>query len=165
QQPLLMTDVGAYERSYPRSIADLRQHGIKTLYMLPLTSAGRRLGALGFGSLQERAWSEEDQEILQQVAKLVAVAVDNAINFESALSAQRELARKLEHLRLMLKITSAVVSHLNLRELLQIISSNIREVMGADTAGVGLYDHESGQLRAFATEFPDGPGFQIPLEG
>src|SRR4029078_3787349 len=46
QHPLLMTDVGAYEGSYPRSIADLRQHGIKTLYMLPLTSVGRRLGAL-----------------------------------------------------------------------------------------------------------------------
>lgn len=165
QQPLLMTDLGAYESTYPQSIADLRQHGIKTLYMHPLTSAGRRLGALGFGSLQEKAWSEGDQEVLQQVAKLVAVAVDNAINFQSAITAQQELARKLEHLRLMLKITNAVVSHLDLKELLHIISANIREVMGADTAGVGLYDNESGQLRAFATEFPDGPGFQIPLEG
>ena len=63
----------------------------------------------------------------------------------------------------MLQITTAVVSQLDLRELLTVISSSICEVMGADTVGVGLYDHESGELRAYATDFPSGPGFQIPL--
>jgi formate hydrogenlyase transcriptional activator len=164
QQPLLMADLEAYQSRYPRVVAELKQHNIKTIYVLPLTSAGRRLGALGFGSLQEQAWSEDDQEFLQQVAKLVAVAVDNTVNFERAREVEQELARKLNHLRLMLQITTAVVSQLDLRELLQAISSNIREVMGADTAGVGLYDHELEELRAYATDFPSGPGFKIPLE-
>src|SRR5262249_43300487 len=48
QRPILISDLNAYESRYPRITADLRQHGIKTVYILPLTSVGRRLGALGF---------------------------------------------------------------------------------------------------------------------
>jgi formate hydrogenlyase transcriptional activator len=44
QQPMLITDLGDYESRYPRVIAELREYGVKTAYILPLTSLGRRLG-------------------------------------------------------------------------------------------------------------------------
>src|SRR5262245_16559214 len=140
QQPMMITDLDAYQDRYPRVIAELRKYGIKTTYILPLTSAGRQLGALGFGSLKQDAWGEDDRELLEQVANLVAGAVDSAINFQRAREIETELAHKLNHLSLMLKITTPVVSQLDLRELLDVISSSICELMGADTAGVGLYD-------------------------
>ena len=81
-----------------------------------------------------------------------------------------ELKRRLEHLRLMLKITTAVVAKLELRELLQVISSSIREVIGSDVVNVALFDYESNQLCDFATDATPGSprrktGFLIPLEG
>jgi len=170
QEPMLITDIAAYERRYPQVIAELREHGIKAAYILPLTSQGRRLGAIVFITRRESAWSEDDQKFLQQVAKLVAVAVDSTINSENARAADMELKRRLEHLGLMLKITTAVVSQLDLQELLQVICSTIREAMGSDIVDVSLFDQEIGQLRAYVTHFPsDHPlgekGALIPLEG
>ena len=51
------------------------EQGVKSFCVVPLTTAQRRLGALGFGSLQEAAYEDADLEFLQQVAKQVAVAV------------------------------------------------------------------------------------------
>ena len=169
QQPLLITDLDSYESRYPRVIPELRQYGVKTAYFLPLTSQGRRLGTLGFFSPREAAWGEDDREFLEHVAKLVAVAVNNAINSESARAAGLELKHNLEHLRLMLEITTAVVSELELRELLKVISSSIRVVIEIDIVTVALFDHESGQLRTIATDAGPGSrarseGFPVPLE-
>jgi formate hydrogenlyase transcriptional activator len=170
QQPLLMTDFSAYERRYSRAVSDLRRNGVKTVYVLPLTSAGRRLGALGFGSLQEQAWSEGDQEFLQQVANLVAVAVDNARNIEQALSAQRQFAHERDRLRLLLEINNAVVSHLDLRELVKTVSASLRDIMPHDAAGIALYEPELSQLREYSNvtygeldAFREGD--TIPLDG
>src|SRR5262245_12422685 len=70
----------------------------------------------------------------------------------------------------MLEINNVVVSKLDLQELLQVICSSIREAMGNEIVDVSLFDHETGQLRAFVTNFPpDHPlgkvGYEIPLEG
>jgi formate hydrogenlyase transcriptional activator len=170
QQPILVTDLDAFERRYPRVVAEWRQHGVKTVYLLPLTSLNRQLGALGFISGQEAAWSEDEQEFLRQVAKMVAVAVDNALNFESARASEAESKYRLERLRLMLKITTTVVAQLDLQELLKVISSSIREAIEIDVVTVSLFDHESGQLRTIAIDAAPGNvlreiGFILPLEG
>src|SRR5262249_27080188 len=65
QQPLLIEDVSSIRTRYPSVAAELEEYGIKTIYILPLSSLGRRLGALAFISSHENAWGEEDQEILQ----------------------------------------------------------------------------------------------------
>src|SRR5262245_33420736 len=142
----------------------------KSACLAPLISHGRKLGILGIGSAQEDRFTEEDLELLTQVADQVAIAVENSVNFERAREAERELERKLDHLRLMLRVTNTVVSQLNLKELLDVISATICEEMGSDTAGVGLYDQKSEQLIAFSTQFPPGhpfrdKGISIPLEG
>jgi formate hydrogenlyase transcriptional activator len=142
----------------------------KSACLAPLISHGRKLGIVGVASAQEDRFTEEDLELLTQVADQVAIAVENSVNFERAREAERELARKLDHLRLMLRVTNTVVSRLNLQELLDVISATICEEIGCDTAGVGLYDQKSDRLIAFSTQFPQGhpyreKGVQIPFEG
>lgn len=148
----------------------LRAEGVQSGCSLPLLSHERALGVLTLMSLRDENFGEADAEFLTQIAGQIAIAVENSLNFERARAAEKELASKVEHLRLMLKVTTVVVSQLDLRELLLAISSSIREIMGADTSGVALFDDESQQLRAFATDFPAGhplreEGFPIPLEG
>ncbi|HKX29878.1 MAG TPA: sigma 54-interacting transcriptional regulator, partial [Blastocatellia bacterium] len=171
QEPMLMTDIGSYLDRYPRVTPLMLNFGIQTAYVLPLTSVGRRLGALGFASLQPAAWSEEDQEFLQQVAKLVAVAVENAINFEHARTAELGLQRRVEQLRLLLEVGTSIASHLNLRELFEVISNCLRRSINCDGAGLTIYDAESGQLQVYALvpefkgDVPLTEGGRIPLEG
>src|SRR5262249_4571473 len=81
QEPLLINDPYDYQSRYPWVVAELIKYGFKTTYILPLTALGRRLGAIVFTSRTEDAWSEDDREVLKQVAKMVAITVDNVINF------------------------------------------------------------------------------------
>ena len=51
---------------------------------------------------------------MQQVARQVAVAVDNVLHEESARQAQQQLTRERDRVRLLLEVNNAVVSHLDL---------------------------------------------------
>ncbi len=108
QQPLVIPRVED-ETRFPKVTPCMRELGVRSFCAVPLTTAQRRLGALGFGSLQEAAYGDADLDLLQQVAKQVAVAVDNALNDESAQSAQRQLAHERDRLRLLLEVNNAVV--------------------------------------------------------
>src|SRR5919199_6159339 len=110
QEPLLISPV-AEETRFPQFVELLRAHDINTLYEAPLTSSGRRLGSIAFGSRRPHAYGEADLEFLRHVAKQVAVAVDNALNFQNA-------ARERDRHQLLLEVSNAVVSTLSLKDLL-----------------------------------------------
>lgn len=147
QQFLIVHDIGK-ETRFPLTTDVLRRHDIKSLYVFPLTPARRRLGAMGFGCKDLNGFGDESLKFIQQVVKQVAVAVDNALNFESARSSEQQLARERDRSQLLLEINNAVVSRLDLRELLQAISDCLRKVMHHDFASLMLYDSEIKQLRA-----------------
>jgi len=62
----------------------------------------------------------------------------------STTSAEAELQRKNEELRLLLNLTTTVASSFDLREILRAIAENIRAVMHADAVTVWLPDAASG---------------------
>ncbi|HVA01409.1 MAG TPA: sigma 54-interacting transcriptional regulator [Terriglobia bacterium] len=93
QQPLVLTDI-AGETRFPPVMKVLREHSIRSYCVLPLTTAQRRLGALGFGSKSQGAYTQDDLEFLQRVAQQVAVAVDNALNYQTLQSYLERLARR-----------------------------------------------------------------------
>jgi formate hydrogenlyase transcriptional activator len=157
QQPLLVPDI-LQESRFPKVTQLLSDHAVRSFCIVPLTTSRRRLGAMGFGSLHEGAYGDADLGFLQQVAKQVAVAVENSLNYEAAQSYQQELARERDRLRLLLDVNNAVVATLDLRGLFTAISANLRRVMRADMISLGLYESEKNQMRLHALDFPDGKG-------
>jgi formate hydrogenlyase transcriptional activator len=108
--------------------------------------------------------------LLGKCASQIAIAVENALNFERARQAEREIRRRFERERLMLEINNAVVTQLDLRELAQVTSSRLREVLQHDVTGISLYDPETNQFRAYLFDLPDNlppieEGTLMPLEG
>src|SRR5919106_1349075 len=83
QQPLVVAQL-SQETRFPKAAQFMLELGIQSFCMVPLTTAIRRLGAMGFGSLHQRGFEEPDLQFLQQVGRQVAVAVDNALNYQSA---------------------------------------------------------------------------------
>ena len=169
QQPLIIPSL-AEEPRFTKGMAALKDIGVQSVCLFPLTTAMRRLGAIGFGSLEPHAFGDQNLGLLGQVAKQVAVAVDNVLNFSSTEAAQQSLARERDRLSLVLEINNAVVSHLELRELLKAISVCLGRVILHDFAWFCLYDPATHQLRAHALDFPSnqdfvGAGDPIPLEG
>jgi len=89
---------------------------------------------------------------LQQVARQVAVAVDNALNFEQAQSVQTQLKEDRDCLSLMLEVNNAVVSVLDLHELLNAVATSLRHLVPHEYASLSLYDAESQTLQIHALD-------------
>ena len=169
QQPVVIPTV-ATETHFPRMMARLQQYGIQSVCALPLTTVHRRLGGLGLGSTQCAAYPEEEVRFLTLVAAQVALAIDDALNFEAAQHAHAELQRNNERLALLLEVTNSVVANLELRDLLRVITATLRRVMHCDAVGVVLPDGADQQLRLYALDFPAGKGFLqetmvLPMQG
>ena len=169
QQPLVIANADEDAR-FPRIMPMLRAHEVKSLCMVPLTTALRRLGAMGVGSRGAAAFGQSDVEFLGRVARQVAVAVDNALNYEDAQSYQQQLGRERDRLRLLLEVNNTLVANLNLRELFTAISTSLRGVMHHDYTSLTLLEAEAAQLRLHALDFPLGKGLVqeemvTPLEG
>ena len=79
-----------------------------SICVVPGTTALRKLGALAFVSTQAAAYTELDVVFLKQVARHVAVAVDNARNFEQAQSVQKPLSELRQRTQ---SVGAAVASH------------------------------------------------------
>jgi formate hydrogenlyase transcriptional activator len=157
QRPLVVSNL-ENDTHFPSVTALLRQQGMRSFCAVPLTTAQRRLGALGFGSPDESAYDEADLDFLHQVATQVAVAVDNALNYQSVQHYQQELSRERDHLRLLLEVNNAVVSNLELRSLFAAITTSLRKVIRHEYTSLALYEAESHRLRLHALDFPEGKG-------
>src|SRR6185312_1438241 len=140
-----------WEPRFTASIAIMRQAGLQSVCALPLSTAHRRLGSLVIASVHRDAYSPEEVRFCSLVADQIALAMDDAINFQASQRAQ-------ERLELLLDLTNRVVSNLNLRDVLREVSANIRRVMKCDGVGIDLPSPEDKKLRLYALDFPDNPG-------
>ncbi len=93
QQPLLVPKL-TEERRWPKVIGHMREDGTESFCFVPLTTARGQLGAMGFMSLHQEAYSDADIEFLQQVAQPVAVAVENALAFQQIAELKDKLAKE-----------------------------------------------------------------------
>jgi formate hydrogenlyase transcriptional activator len=162
QQALLIPDL-EQESRWPKVIRLMQEDATRSLCVVPLTTAVRRLGAIGFGSVQKDAYGEADVEFLLQVGKQIAAAVDNILHYQ-------DLIHDRDRLRLLLEVNNSVVSALELRELFGVIAASLRRAMPHERTSLVLHEPEHNQFRLYASHFPDGngliqDGLLTPVEG
>lgn len=85
-------------------------------------------------------------------------------------TAEAELLHQNDRLQLLVNLMKQITSSLNLHEVMQSISANLREIMGGDIASILLHDIASGKMKLFALDFPLGQGLLregllLPLVG
>jgi len=77
------------------------------------------------------------------------------------LATPAELRSDNEHLKLLLDLNNAIVSNLELRDLLRANSASVRQMMKCDSVGVALPDANDQRLRIHAVDFPEGRGLRV----
>jgi len=157
QQPFVVSDVEE-ETRFPEFVKRIREHNVRSLAIIPLTTAQRRLGALGFGRLVPQRVTDTELQFMQRVAGLVAVAVDNALNFETSQAYQTQLARQRDRLQVLLEINNVLVTTRELPELFRGIVATLTRVIHHDYTSLALLDSSSGLLKIHALDFPGHPG-------
>src|SRR5258705_4738491 len=99
QEPLVIPSLDK-ETRFPAVTSMLGNRGVRSVCVLPLTTVHRRLGGLAFGSLEADAYSREEVGFLSLVANQVALAVDDAMNFDTSQHATEALRASEEGFRL-----------------------------------------------------------------
>src|ERR1700674_4969449 len=110
QQPFVVGDIDQESR-FPDFLQRMHEHGVRSFALLPLTTAQRRLGAMGFGRLTPQRITDSELQFMQRVAAQVAVAVDNALNHESSQAYQQQLARECHRRQVLLEVNGLLKIH------------------------------------------------------
>ena len=160
QQPILVPDL-AEEHRWPKVTQRMQEDGTKSFCVVPLTTAVRQLGAMGFSSLEKGAYGETDLEFLRQVGNQVAVAVDNVLHHQ-------DLIHDRDRLRLLLAVSEAIASRRDLEELFRDLAQRLPELVPFDYINAVLHDPVRDVMRLWllATSTPStiSPGLELPID-
>jgi|GEM_PF-409139 len=132
----------------PLVIDDLRKEGLDSLLSrgflsyasIPIRSKGISVGVMNVARKRLLPFRSQEILLLEAVANQIGVFVENVRSFE------RE-KRRAEELSVLMQVTQAVNSSLDLGEVLQSIVSMAAEIMGVAAANLMLLDEESQELQ------------------
>src|SRR5207245_7335458 len=129
QQPLIIPCLDA-ETRFPAVAEMLNNRGVRSVCALPLTTVHRRLGGLAVGSIEADAYSREEVSFLSLVANQVALAVDDALNFDASQHAKEALRASEESLRRIVDSIPGLVDTLTADGELEFVSQQCLDYFG-----------------------------------
>jgi formate hydrogenlyase transcriptional activator len=130
----------------------LLPYGIRAVWSRPLfTSDGKVLGTFAIHYREARSPDAADLRLIENVSHIAGIAIERHINEE-------KLRFEHDRLRLLLEITSGVTSRLDLRQVVEALSTNLFRIMRCDVSALLLPDSESGELRVTTLYNPDARG-------
>jgi formate hydrogenlyase transcriptional activator len=153
QQTFVVSDTEE-ETRFPEFLKRYREHNVRSIAILPLTTAQHRLGAMGFGRLIPQCLTDTELQFMERVASQVAVAVDNALNFATSQAFQSQLARQRDRLQVLLEINNLLITSRELPELFRGIVNTLERVIHHDYTSLALLDSQTGLLRIHSLDFP-----------
>jgi formate hydrogenlyase transcriptional activator len=138
--------------------------GIRSVWSRPLfTSEGKALGTFSINYRDSRSPGAGDLQLIESASHITGIAIERHMNEEA-------LRRERDRLRLLLEITNSMTSKLDLRRLVDVLSTNLLRVTRSDFCALLLPDEDSEQLRITILYNPESrgaicDGATIPVQG
>ncbi len=127
-------------------------YGIRAVWSRPLfTTDGKALGTFAILYREARSPGASDLQLIEKASHITGIAIERHNNEEA-------LRQERDRLRLLLEITNSMTSKLDLRQLVEALSTNLLSVTRCDFCGLLLPDADSGQLRATILYNPEARG-------
>jgi formate hydrogenlyase transcriptional activator len=139
-------------------------YGIRSVWSRPLfTNEGKTLGTFSINYRESRSPGANELQLIENASHITGIAIERHMNEE-------ELRRERDRLRLLLEITNSMTSRLDLRRLVQVLSTDLLKVTRSDFCSLLLPDAHSGELRLTMLYNPESrgsirDGAMIPLHG
>lgn len=163
KQPVYVTDV-LTDPIWDHYRDRLLPFGIRAVWSRPLfTSEGQTLGTFAIHYREVRSPDAADLQLIENVSHIAGIAIERHLNEE-------RLRIERDRLRLLLEITNSMASKLDIRRLVETLSTDLLRVTRCDFCALLLPDTDSGGLRATTLYNPQARGFLsdgtiIPNEG
>jgi len=127
-------------------------YGIRAVWSRPLlTSDGKVAGTFAILYREVRSPAAPDLQLIESASHIAGIAIERHVNEE-------KLRLERDRLRLVLEITNSMSSRLDLRRLVEVLSSSLLGVTRCDFCALLLPDADSGELRATVLYNPDARG-------
>jgi formate hydrogenlyase transcriptional activator len=140
REPVYITDI-LTDPAWDLYRDRLSPYGIRSVWSRPLfTSEGKVLGTFSINYREPRSSSAKDLQLIEDASHITGIAIERHMN-------EQALQRERDRLRLLLEITSKVTSRLDLRQMVEELSTNLFKVMQCDVSALLLPDFENGALR------------------
>ncbi len=128
------------------------ESGERSTLLVPMTSAGQIVGVLRLGSELANAFGfQENLDLIQRLANLSAVSLENARLFEQAQQRAAELDDQARRLTLINRIASLLAQSLDSQEIYRIALNELQAVLGAQYGGVAIFENEASAVLALDT--------------
>ena len=125
---------------------------IRAVWSRPLvTIEGKVLGTFAVLYREVRSPAAPDLQLIENASHIAGIAIERHIN-------QEKLRLERDRLHLVLEITNSMSSRLDLRRLVEVLSSSLLGVTRCDFCALLLPDADSGELRATILYNPDARG-------
>ncbi|MGA2420608.1 MAG: sigma 54-interacting transcriptional regulator [Candidatus Acidiferrum sp.] len=126
--------------------------GIRSVWSRPLfTSEGKVLGTFAILYREARSPGASDLRLIESASHITGIAIERHMK-------EQALQRERDRLRLLLEISNSVTSRLDLRQMVEALSTNLFKVMQCDVSALLVPDSESGELRVTNLYNPDARG-------
>jgi formate hydrogenlyase transcriptional activator len=163
REPVYVTDI-LTESSWDDYRHLMLPYGIRSVWSRPLfTSEGKVLGTFAILYREARSPDATDLQLIENASHITGIAIERHMN-------EQALRRERDRLRLLLETTNSMTSKLDLRHLLEVLSTNLLSVTRCDFCALLLPDADSGELRLTTLYNPDARGSLcdgtiIPIHG
>ncbi len=110
-KPIRLNDVEHEYGTYIKSRALSFGTETSSLIYVPLSLAGRIVGALGVQSVQKGAYTDEDVQLLMSLGSFIAVAIENSRTHAELVRLNEELKSEKESLEKLARKVSRIANH------------------------------------------------------
>jgi GAF domain-containing protein len=129
----------------PVSRERFRRRGFQSGVLAPLVSQGTVIGMLFVGHHQPGVFSDEDVEVLSEVARPLAAAIERARLHE-------ETVRRSETLAALNETSRLISARLHLPAVLATISRSVNQLIGSAGCGIGLLSPDGTAVEHVAAQ-------------
>jgi formate hydrogenlyase transcriptional activator len=163
REPVYVTDI-LNDPIWDHYRGRLLPFGIRAVWSRPLfTNDGKLLGTFAIHYREARSPDAIDLQLIENASHIAGIAIERHINEEKL---------RLEHdrLRLLLEITNSMTSKLDLRHLVETLSTDLLRVTQCDFCGLAIPGADDAHLRLTVLYNPEGRGAiangtMVPIRG
>ncbi|HGV3469662.1 TPA: formate hydrogenlyase transcriptional activator FlhA [Klebsiella michiganensis] len=123
--------------------------------LLPLAAEGRIFGGCEFIRDDNRPWTEKEYQRLHTFTQIVAVVTEQIQSRVSNNVDYDLLCRERDNFRILVAITNAVLSQLDIDELVSEVAKEIHRYFRIDAISVVLRSNRKGKLNIYSTHYLD----------